>query len=181
MSDVTPFRTLLLAIEDLARAQREAGAALARELDCPSAGLTVLRLLSRRGALHVGDVADHLRVDISVASRQISTLVDAGLVERTAPEGPGADRRTRTLGLTPTGATYAARSRELLEARAAAAFTGWTDDEIATAAHHVQRIAAAARTIPAAGHLVSHPTDHSPGRTPARTEPTPDRKPSLHA
>ena len=148
-------RTLLNAIEDLARAQRETGALLARELDCPRAGLTVVRLLHRLGPLPVGDLAERLRIDISVASRQVSALVDAGLVHRTAPEGPGADRRVRTVGLTVRGAELAARSRAHLEDRAGEVFAGWTPDEIDAAAVQVQKITAAVQSLHPAHHATT--------------------------
>lgn len=161
---VSSSRTLLHAIEDLARAQREAGALLARELDCPRSGLALVRLLSRLGPLPVGDLAERLRIDISVASRQVSALVDAGLVHRTAPEGPGADRRVRTVALTPHGTELAARSRAHLEARAGEAFAGWTPDELTAAAAQVQKIAAAIQSLPPSPH-----TTTTAGTAPARS------------
>lgn len=155
---VSSSRTLLHAIEDLARAQRETGALLSRELDCPRSGLTVVRLLSRLGPLPVGDLAERLRIDISVASRQVSTLVDAGLVRRTAPDGPGADRRVRTVALTERGADLAARSRTHLESRAGEAFAGWTPEEITAAAVQVQKITAAVQSLHVACPVTTPPT-----------------------
>jgi DNA-binding MarR family transcriptional regulator len=151
-------RTLLTAIEDLTRVQREAGAQLARELDCPRAGLTVLRLLSRLGPLTVGDLAERLRIDISVASRQVSSLVDAGLVHRAAPDGPGADRRVRTVALTPRGVELAARSRAQLEAHAGEAFADWTAGEITAAALQIQKITAAVQSLHDAEPVTTSPT-----------------------
>ncbi|GEA87955.1 MarR family winged helix-turn-helix transcriptional regulator [Cellulomonas cellasea] len=161
-------RTLLTAIEDLARAQRETGALLSRELDCPRSGLTVVRLLSRLGPLPVGDLAERLRIDISVASRQVSALVDAGLVHRTAPDGPGADRRVRTVALTTRGTELAARSRTHLEERAAEAFAGWTADEITAAAVQVQKITAAVQSLHTA-------------RTDTAPVPAPPTREQIHA
>lgn len=151
-------RALLTAIEDLTRVQREAGALLARELECPRAGLTVLRLLSRLGPLPVGDLAERLRIDISVASRQVSTLVDAGLVRRDAPDAPGADRRVRTVALTARGDALAARSRAHLEALAGQAFADWSADEITTAAAQLQKITAAVQSLHDGRPTTPHPT-----------------------
>ncbi|WP_258724509.1 MarR family winged helix-turn-helix transcriptional regulator [Cellulomonas sp. NS3] len=161
-------RTLLTAIEDLARAQRETGALLARELDCPRAGLTLVHLLSRLGPQPVGDLAERLRVDISVVSRQVSALVDAGLVHRSAPDGPGADRRVRTVALTARGTELAARSRAHLEERAGEAFAGWTPDELTAAAVQVQKITAAIHSLPPGHHVPTRA-----GTTPAGTTTAP--------
>ncbi|MGW6130339.1 MarR family winged helix-turn-helix transcriptional regulator [Cellulomonas sp. NPDC055163] len=176
-------RTLLTAIEDLARAQRETGALLARELDCPRAGLTLVRLLSRLGPLPVGDLAERLRVDISVVSRQVSALVDAGLVHRTAPDGPGADRRVRTVALTVRGAELAARSRAHLEQRAGEAFAGWTPDELTAAADQVQKITAAIQSLPPAHHVTTRPGTTPPAAPAAATEPAtaPLTREQIHA
>lgn len=154
----SPSRTLLTALEDLARVQRETGVMLARELDCPRAGLTVVRLLSRLGPLPVGDLAERLRIDISVASRQVSGLVDAGLAQRAAPDGPGEDRRVRTVALTPRGALLAERSRMHLEARAGEAFAGWTPDELAAATDQIQKITAAVQQLHGAHPVTTNPS-----------------------
>lgn len=89
MQDPAPYRALVTGIEALARVQREIGTLLARELDTPRASLTVVRSLAREGEMTVGDLSTHLRVDLSVASRQISAAAEAGLVERTASDDPG--------------------------------------------------------------------------------------------
>ncbi|WP_265520304.1 MarR family winged helix-turn-helix transcriptional regulator [Oerskovia flava] len=130
---------LVRALEELARAQREAAAQLARDLDRPRAGLGLLRLLERCGAVQVSDVATRLRVDVSVASRQVSTLVDAGYVRRTVDDD---DRRARTIELTETGRHLAAESSRQIALLVARTFAGWTGDELATATRTIRAVAA---------------------------------------
>ncbi len=131
---------LVAALEDLGRAQREAGARIARGLDWPRAELGVLRLLHRCGPVQLGDVASRLRVDVSVASRQVSALVDAGLVRRTVDDG---DRRVRTLELTDTGRALADETAQHFGHFVSTVFDGWTPDELAEATRQICRIAAA--------------------------------------
>jgi len=58
------YRVLIDAIARLQRVQREVGTELARDLDCPRAALSLLWLLDKAGELGIGDVAQHLHVDI---------------------------------------------------------------------------------------------------------------------
>ncbi len=141
--DAGPQRVLVDAVTRLSRAQREIGVTLSRDLDCPRAGLMLIRILDRRGEATVGEIAQQLRVDISVASRQISTLVDAGLAERLTPEAPGLDRRVRTVRLTPAGTRFADDCYRYLDHLAAATFAAWAPEEIATAADQVLKVAEA--------------------------------------
>lgn len=152
MPDDAHHRVLLNAIVDLARVEREVATRLSRDLSCPRASLGLMRLLDRAGELGVGDIAQALRVDISVASRQVSALVDAGLVERIAPDTPGADRRVRTVRLSPAGRSFVAETYRLIDEHAAAAFASWTEEEILAAATQVTKIADAV-----AGALSSRP------------------------
>lgn len=137
------YRTLLAAIERLARVQREVGSHIAREAGLTRAGLGVVRILERCGELPISEIATHLRVDLSVASRQVSALVDAGLADRAPSDQPGTDRRVRTVRLTAAGYELAHTSVHTLDRQAAQAFAGWTTDEIESAAVAVDRIATA--------------------------------------
>lgn len=142
MPNTPAYRALIDAIARLQRVQREVGTEMARDLDCPRAALSLLWLLDKRGELTTGDVAQQLHVDISVASRQITTLVDAGHAERTTP-ADGTDRRVRTVRLTERGRTFLAGTKAALDARAAATFGDWTTDELAAAAASIERVAEA--------------------------------------
>lgn len=136
---------LVAALEELARAQREAGARAARDLSWPRAELGVVRMLHRCGPVQLGDVAARLRVDVSVASRQVSALVDAGLVHRTVDDD---DRRVRTLELTAAGRALADESMRHFAEYVSAVFADWTPDDLANATHELQRIAEALTTAP---------------------------------
>lgn len=130
---------LLRATEAFTRTLREASAALARDVDCSRATLTIVRILDFHGPMQVGDLAHRMRVDISVASRQVGELVDAGLVERVVDTD---DRRVRRLALTAAGD---ARARDLeaeLARRAADLFVGWSDDELRGATAVIGRLTA---------------------------------------
>lgn len=152
MPNTPAYRALIDAVARLQRVQREVGTEMARDLDCPRAALSLLWLLDNRGELTTGDVAQHLHVDISVASRQITTLVDAGHAERSTPTD-GTDRRVRTVRLTERGQTFVTGTRASLDSRAAATFAGWTPAELASAAAGIERVADAVagfRALPAA-------------------------------
>jgi DNA-binding MarR family transcriptional regulator len=136
---------LVAALEELARAQREAAGRAARDLAWPRAELGVVRMLHRCGPTQLGDVAARLRVDVSVASRHVSALVDAGLVRRTVDED---DRRVRTLELTAEGRALADESRKHFAQYVSAVLTDWTSDDVGRATQQIHRIAAALTTAP---------------------------------
>jgi DNA-binding MarR family transcriptional regulator len=133
----SPHADLVTAIEDMARAQRESGAWLARTLECGRGGLSVIRILDR-GPRQVGDIAHLLRVDVSVASRQVAALAEAGLVDR---DVPATDRRARTVALTDAGRTMAARARATAVELASAVFADWDDADVATATAAFRQVA----------------------------------------
>lgn len=132
-----PVKELTIAIEEFNRAQREVSARLARELDFPRASIGTLRLLHRCGPLQVTELAHHLRVDLSVASRQVTHLVEAGLVERTACDD---DRRARSVTLTPAGRAKVEETFALLASRTGETFAGWTTEDLGDAIHLLGRL-----------------------------------------
>jgi DNA-binding MarR family transcriptional regulator len=140
VSDSPAYRVLIDAIAHLGRVQRGLGATLARDLDCPRTSLSLLWLLDKAGALGIGDIAQHLHVDISVASRQATALVDAGYAER-LPSPVGADRRVRPIALTDAGRAFTARTKIEMDERAAILFGTWDVDELLTAADSLRKIA----------------------------------------
>jgi DNA-binding MarR family transcriptional regulator len=102
--------------------------------DMPGWKFAVLGLLAREGEQRLGQVAAHLEVDPSVASRQVAILEQLGYVTR-RPDP--ADGRAQLLAVTPAG--LAARDGYLaLRARwVADALHGWDDAEVA---HLVARV-----------------------------------------
>ena len=133
----TPPQTLLRSVEAFSRTLRESSLGVARDIGCSKGTLAIVRILQRRGTLQVSDIAHALRVDISVASRQVSQLVDDGLVERTVDDG---DRRVRTIRLSPAGRALAVEIAAVLERRAHEVFADWSSEELADAAATLDRL-----------------------------------------
>ena len=150
-----PPQLLLRSVEAFNRALRESSLGVAREVGCSKGTFAIVRILERRGALQVSDIAHILRVDISVASRQVSQLVDDGLVERTVDD---ADRRVRTIRLSPAGRTLAGEISDVLDRRADEVFADWSTQELADAAATLDRLTTTiARLAPAPADDVLQP------------------------
>ncbi len=153
MTDRTDAQTrILCAMERMGRLQREIAHGVARETEGTRAMLSIARLLDQAGEAGVGDIAEKLRVDMSVASRQVSELVDAGLVERTVAD---CDRRARSLRLTPEGRTYAERIRAVLSRRTDEVFADWSAEDLAAAARVFERMVESTARVsgcPPVGH-----------------------------
>ncbi|MFD7021291.1 MarR family winged helix-turn-helix transcriptional regulator [Promicromonospora sukumoe] len=132
-----PAVTLITALQSLSRAQREAAARIAHELDWPRAGVAVLHLLDRCGPVSLSDIAARQRVDLSVASRQVSTLADAGYVVRTVDDE---DRRVRTVELTESGRALAAEASEQYTILFDRAFAAWSPEDLAEATRTLDRL-----------------------------------------
>ncbi len=121
--------------------------------DMPGWKFAVLGLLARAGEQRLGQVAAHLEVDPSVASRQVAMLEQLGYVTR-RPDP--ADGRAQLLAISPAG--LAARDGYLaLRAQwVADALQGWDDAEVADLVTRLKQLvgdlhcAVAARQRPAA-------------------------------
>ena len=122
-----PAVALITALQSLSRAQREAAARIAHELDWPRAGVAVLHLLDRCGPASLSDIAARQRVDLSVASRQVSTLADAGYV-------------VRTVELTDSGRALAAEATEQYSILIDQAFAAWSPEDLAEATRTLDRL-----------------------------------------
>lgn len=166
----TAEEALVRSLEAIARAMRESSFDLARDVPCSRGAVPVLRLLDIRGPLQVGEIADLMHVDISVASRQVGNLVDEGLAERIEAEH---DRRVRTLRLTRRGEDLAADLRAEVVRRSAEVFVDWTAPEleaaVATLDHIARSIEAQTRSSRAAPPKPAH-------QKPASHEPAPQKK-----
>jgi len=170
MSTVTteaPPQLLLRSVEAFSRALRESSLGVAREIGCSKGTFAIVRILERRGTLQVSDIAHILRVDISVASRQVSQLVDDGLVERAVDHG---DRRVRTIRLSPAGRSLAVEIGTVLDRRAGEVFAGWSADDLAAATTTLDRLTATVTRLAAPPDAAPAP-DHADADgvlTPAR-------------
>ena len=132
-----PAVTLISALQSLSRAQREAAARIAHELDWPRSGVAVLHLLAKCGPTSLTDLAAHLRVDLSVASRQVSTLADAGYVVRTVD---AEDRRVRTVELTEAGRVLAAEASQQYTNLIDRAFAAWSPEDLDATTRTLNRL-----------------------------------------
>lgn len=94
----TPAEDLVRAIYRLGAIQRQ----IARHaLDgLGGQGFSALGAIHMLGPIRISDVAHRLGVDLSVASRQVGALVEAGYARREVDE---ADRRAHLIATTPEG------------------------------------------------------------------------------
>jgi DNA-binding MarR family transcriptional regulator len=113
----------------LLRRSRAISARLARELhpDLDGAAYGLLALLQDSGALRASELVLRLGLDKSTVSRQLSSLVDLGLVDR-APDPD--DGRAQVLTPSREGAARLARIREARRARWEADMADWPRDDV---------------------------------------------------
>ena len=131
----TPGGQLARQLYGLAAVRRELGKVANREL--PGHGFGALVSIRKRENARVSDIAADLQIDLSVASRQIASLVSAGLVER---QPDPADRRAHVLGLTAEGITALRASFLDMVGLIDEALVDWTQDEVETLATSLERL-----------------------------------------
>lgn len=130
-----PAEQLIRQLYALGNVRRALGRVAAEQL--PASGFGPLVTLHRCGPSRVSDLAAHLGVDLSVASRQVAALESAGLVER-SPDP--ADRRAHLLSVTDDGRTALSDVHHHLTAALADTLTDWSDDDLLAAARVLQRL-----------------------------------------
>ncbi|MEW1700050.1 MarR family winged helix-turn-helix transcriptional regulator [Streptomyces sp. NPDC093249] len=118
--------------ENLARQVSAIGAVkrgLSRTLpaECPGGSAIVLALLHHHGDMRIGRVSELMAVDMSVSSRHVAHTVDRGWVER-LPDP--ADKRSRTLHLTPAGDEMLATLDRRLTDMLAHTLAEWSDEDV---------------------------------------------------
>jgi DNA-binding MarR family transcriptional regulator len=113
----------------LLRRSRAISARLAAELhpDLDGAAYGLLALLQDTGPLRASDLVARLGLDKSTVSRQISSLVALGLVDRSADPGDG---RAQVLTPSSEGAARLARIREARRARWEADLAHWPAEDV---------------------------------------------------
>jgi len=123
----------------LLRRSRAISARLAGALhpDLDGAAYGLLALLQDAGPLRASDLVARLGLDKSTVSRQVATLVDLGLVDRTADP---ADGRAQVLTPSPEGSTRLAGIRDARRARWEADMGGWPAEDVATLAELLHRL-----------------------------------------
>ena len=128
-----PFVRLEREIGLLLRRSRAISARLARELhpDLDGAAYGLLALLADAGPLRASDLVARLGLDKSTVSRQVSSLVALGMVDR---EPDPLDGRAQVLRPSAEGATRLARIREVRRARWESDMSDWPADDVTTLA-----------------------------------------------
>lgn len=105
----------------------------------PGGGLLPLAILQVRDGARVKDIADAMHVDLSVASRQIAALIEAGYIERAADP---ADGRAAVLHVTRKGRAALKRAHERIVSAFAKALADWSDEDVATLTRLTERLRA---------------------------------------
>lgn len=141
------------AVEELVRGLYNLGA-VRREIsrhalaELGSQGFTALAVIYTRGPLRVSEVAAELAVDISVASRQIAALSNAGYIER---ETDADDRRAHVVRTSEAGVRALRESHRRMVHAVEQALRGWSTDDVRDLAHGLARLASDFSTTTAAG------------------------------
>ncbi|MBN8866448.1 MAG: universal stress protein [Solirubrobacterales bacterium] len=120
-------------VEDLVRSlyrlglvQREIARHALDELG--SQGFLALAVIQTNGPLRVGEVADRLSIDISVASRQVNALIAAGYARRERDEKDG---RAHRISATEAGVEVLTRCHRRLVEAFSEALEDWSASDIA--------------------------------------------------
>jgi DNA-binding MarR family transcriptional regulator len=123
----------------LLRRARVISERLAGELhpDLDGSAYGLLALLQDLGPLRAGDLVVRLGQDKSTVSRQVTKLVELGLVDRTADP---VDGRAQVLAPSSEGSARLARIRAARRARWEADLSDWPTDDVATLAELLARI-----------------------------------------
>jgi DNA-binding MarR family transcriptional regulator len=123
----------------LLRRSRAISARLAGELhpDLDGAAYGLLALLQDAGPLRASDLVTRIGLDKSTVSRQVSSLVDLGLVDRAADP---VDGRAQVLTPSAEGAARLARVRDVRRARWESDLSDWPASDVATLAELLHRL-----------------------------------------
>jgi DNA-binding MarR family transcriptional regulator len=169
MASPATIESLVRAVYDLNWVKRDV---LRRSGADAAVPLGALAAVHRLGAAKVTDVAAALHVDVSVASRQVRGLVEAGLVDR-APDP--ADGRAQLLRVTSEGRAALERAHARLVEAFGAALEDWSEDEIAAFTAAAERLRTGyERAVAAQGGAAGSPpatADRAAGATPAAGPP----------
>lgn len=121
-----------------------------------------LAALYRLGPTRVSEIANHLAVDMSVASRQIQVLQRTGYVERRPdPE----DGRAQLLSLSESGLEALRESHQRMIEVATCALADWNASEVTELVGGLERL-----RVDFDGENISTPGTPSPSGTPSPEE-----------
>jgi len=134
-TSTTAVEDLVISLYRLGLVQREIARHALAELG--SQGFTALAIVQRDGPVRVSDVAERLRIDLSVASRQVAALVAAGYAEREADPD---DRRSYRITATERGTRVLRESHRRMVEAFARPLAAWPDDEVVALAARLDRL-----------------------------------------
>jgi DNA-binding MarR family transcriptional regulator len=117
--------------------RRELGRHALAELG--SQGFTALAIVHVHGPVRVSEVAQRLAVDLSVASRQVSALIDAGYLDRRPDAG---DRRATLVSVTDDGRRALEESHGRMVHAFGRVLEDWSDEDVASLAGGLERLRA---------------------------------------
>jgi DNA-binding MarR family transcriptional regulator len=126
---------LVRAVYGLGRLRREIARHALAELG--TQGFTALAIVHVDGPMRVSDVAQELAVDTSVASRQLSALIDAGYIER---EPSPDDRRAWLVKTTDAGRRVLEESHRRMVHAFSRALGDWSAAEVAALSDGLTRL-----------------------------------------
>ncbi|MTD43813.1 MarR family transcriptional regulator [Conexibacter sp. W3-3-2] len=126
---------LLRRIYGIGMVQRELARQASQELG--SNGFTTLAIVHTHGPLRIGDIAQRLGVDVSVASRQVTALVKVGYLERQADE---ADGRAQLIATTDAGTTVLRDCHQRMVREFEGVLDDWTEPEIEALTAGLERL-----------------------------------------
>jgi DNA-binding MarR family transcriptional regulator len=115
--------------------RREIGRHALAELG--SQGFTALAVVHVHGPIRVSDVAQHLAVDLSVASRQVKALIDAGYVRKQADQN---DARATLLNVTDDGRRVLEESHRRMVHAFGRVLDDWSERDVAVLAAALERL-----------------------------------------
>lgn len=156
-------------VEDLVK-QIYGMAAVRRRLaaELPSAlgrqGFAVLIAVYSKGPARVSEIAEHLCVDLSVASRQLQVLAEAGYLSR---EPDPEDGRAHLLSLTDDGLAMLRDAHKRLVAASAKALADWDEQELTDLAGGLAGLRATFLDLPEPVEMTPDPAEavFTPGAT----------------
>lgn len=134
--------TTTAAVEDLIRSLYQLGLVhreIARHAlaELGSQGFTALAVVAKYGPLRIGDIAERLSIDVSVASRQVAALEASGYVSREADEH---DRRAWRVSATETGRRVVRESHRRMVEAFSTAMVNWDDADVVALSSGLDRL-----------------------------------------
>ena len=131
----TPVEALVRELYSLGAARREIAKHALAELG--GQGFLALGIAFRHGPVRISEIASRLAVDLSVASRQVAALAEAGYVSR---ERDPSDGRAQVITVTKAGQRVLMDSHRRMVDAFAAVLGEWPEAEIDALTERLARL-----------------------------------------